>query len=68
VSDPVCEGVVVGGEDDRAGIIRERLFEPLDRGEVEVVGRLVEDQEVGAARQALRERELLQLAGGRARS
>src|SRR5262247_674087 len=53
---------VVGGEDERAGVGGERLLEPLDRRQVEVVGGLVQDEQPGAAREAQRERELARLA------
>src|SRR5690606_30829768 len=43
----------------------ERLLEPLDRRNVEVVRRLVEDHAVHAAREALGEPELARLAGRR---
>jgi len=40
----------VGDEHDR-GVERDEVgLEPLERGDVEVVGRLVEQQQVGAAR------------------
>ena len=45
------------------GVRRERRLQLLDRGQVEVVGRLVEDQQVDAARLEQRERRPGALAG-----
>ena len=42
--------------DERALVAAEPAFEPVDRGEVEVVGRLVEQQQVGLWRQRAGER------------
>ena len=53
----VHERPVVGDEKDRAVVAREELLEPADALEVEVVGRLVEQQQVGVAQQQLRERD-----------
>ena len=53
---------VVRGEHERAGVGGERGLEPLDRRQVEVVGRLVQHQQPGAPREAERERELARLA------
>ena len=47
-----------------ASIVDELLLEPLDRGHVEVVRRLVEQQQVGAARERACERRARQLAAG----
>ena len=52
VDDIVEEVAVVGDEDDVAGIVDEMLFEPLDALGVEMVGRLVEQQDVGLLRAA----------------
>ena len=41
------KGAVVGHKEQRLHLPQEVLFEPLDRGDVEVVGRLVQQQEVG---------------------
>ena len=49
----VHEGAVVGDEQDCAVIACKELLEPLDALEVEVVGRLVEQQQVGVAQQQL---------------
>ena len=48
-SDIVEESAVVGDENHGAGVGREKVFEPLDRDDVEVVGGLVEEEEVGAS-------------------
>src|SRR5690606_10656164 len=45
------ERAVVADDDERALVAAEPGFEPFDRGEVEVVGRLVEQQEVGLERE-----------------
>jgi hypothetical protein len=55
--------------DDQRGSPRREFLEPLDAGEIEVVGRLVEQQQVGLERERERERGALALAaretGGR---
>ena len=53
----VEEVTVVGDEEGRAVAAHEPLLEPHHRVEIEVVGRLVEEQQVGAAHQGLREVE-----------
>ena len=45
------EGAIVGDEDDGAGVLAEEGFDPLDGGDVEMVGRLVEQQQVGLRHQ-----------------
>ncbi len=55
LGDVVEEIAVVGDEDDRAGIFLQVPFEPGDALGVEVVGRLVQQQEVGAFEQDLAE-------------
>jgi hypothetical protein len=56
--DRVEEVPVVGDEDERAGVrAGEVPLEPLGRGDVEVVRRLVEDRDVGARDEELRERD-----------
>ena len=62
--DRVEEGAVVRDQDDRAGEARQQVLQPDDRLQVEVVGRLVEQQHIGRGRQRLRQRHaLLQPAG-----
>ena len=51
----------------RAGVALEPVLEPEDRVEVEVVGRLVEQQQVGRAHQRLREVQPHAPAAGKAR-
>src|SRR5207302_3722229 len=46
--DTVEEGTVVRDDDDRAGMRGQRALEPGEAGEVEVVGRLVEQEYLGA--------------------
>ena len=47
VGDAVEHVAVVRDEDERAGVFEQRLFEDLERGDVEVVGGFVEQQQVG---------------------
>ena len=46
--DTIEEGSVVGDDDDRARMRRERALEPGEAGEVEVVRGLVEEEDVEA--------------------
>ena len=55
--DRVEEVAVVRDEDDRVRIGAEILLEPVARLEIEVVGRLVEQQQVRTAEQQLGERD-----------
>ncbi len=52
----------MGDEDDVAGIVDEMLFEPLDALGVEMVGRLVEQQDVGLFEQQPGQRDAALLA------
>jgi hypothetical protein len=52
----------MGDEDDGGVQLAEVSLQPLERGDVEVVGRLVEEQQVGSARQGTGERGACQLA------
>ena len=63
-ADVVEEVAVVGDGDDRAGVVGEEPFEPGHRLGVEVVGGLVEEQQVGAAQQEPAERDPALLAAG----
>ena len=45
--DPVHEHAVVGHEEQRALVIHEKIFQPFHRLDVEVVGRFVEQQDIG---------------------
>ena len=49
---PLQERAIVGDEHDRAAIVGEEALEPGDGVDVEVVGRLVEQQHVGLGRPA----------------
>ena len=62
--DVVEEVAVVGDRDDRALVVLEVLLEPGDRLGVEVVGRLVEQQQVGRGEQQPAERDAAALAAG----
>src|SRR3712207_4233003 len=44
-ADRLREGAVVGGDDEGPGVLAQRAFEHLERGQVEVVRRLVEEQQ-----------------------
>ncbi len=57
----------MGDEDDRGVEVDEVGLEPLQRGDVEVVGGLVEEQQVGSAGQRPRQRGAGQLATGEGR-
>ena len=63
-ADRLEQGAVVGDEDDRALEGGERVLERLAALDVEVVGRLVEDQHVGAGGDQDRQREAALLAAG----
>ena len=62
LGDVVEEVPVVGDGDDRAGVVTEEPLEPVDRLGVEVVGRLVEQQQVGARQQEPTQRDASTLA------
>ena len=64
LGDVVEEVAVVGDEDDGAGVFLQVPFEPGDALGVEVVGRLVEEQEVGAFEQDLAEGDAPAFAAG----
>ena len=51
-------------EEHRSGERGERLFEPFDRRDVEMVGRLVEEQQVGLEHERPRERHALAQPAG----
>ena len=59
VRDTVEEAPVVRHEDHASGERGERLFQPLDRIDVEMIGRLVEQKQVGLEHQCPRERDAL---------
>ncbi len=54
-ADVVQEMPIVRDDDQRAVVAAEELLEPVDRVEVEVVGRLVEQQRLGMAEERLRQ-------------
>src|SRR5579859_1955693 len=60
----VEEGTVVGHDDDRAGVRREPPLEPREAGEVEVIRRLVEEENVDVAAEHVGERGARLLAAG----
>src|SRR5438067_12322655 len=62
--DAVEEVSVVADCDDRAVVRVERLFQSLARWDVEVICRLVEDEDVDARVDEFRERESSLLAAG----
>ena len=57
----------MGDEDQRAGEGGERLLEPLDGGDVQVVGGLVEEQQAGLHHHRARQRHALPQASGELR-
>ena len=61
------EPAVVCDEDDRRIERAQHLFQPFERLDVEVVRRLVEEQQVGLRRERARERGARQLAAGEGR-
>ena len=65
--DVVEEVAVVRDGDDGAGVVREEALEPRDRLGVEVVRRLVEQQQVGRGEQQPAERDAPPLAAGERR-
>ena len=62
--DVVEEVAIVGDGDDGALVLLEVALEPADRLGVEVVGRLVEQQQVGRGQQQPAERDAAALAAG----
>jgi hypothetical protein len=62
--DAVEEAAVVRDEDHAAGKAGERLLQPFDRLDVEVVGRLVEQQQVGLEDERTSQRHALAHAAG----
>ena len=62
--DVVEEVAVVGDRDDGARVLLEEALQPLDRLGVEVVGRLVEQEQVGVLEQQPAERHAALLAAG----
>ncbi len=67
VGDVVEEVAVVGDRHDRARVLLQEALEPVDRLGVEVVGRLVEQQQVGVAEEQPAERDAALLAAGQGR-
>src|ERR1700688_2119012 len=61
------EDLVVGHHHQRSGIVDQRLFEPLDRRHVEMVGWFVKHHQPYAPAKAVRHLELAGLAGRGAR-
>ena len=58
------EIAVMADQDHRAGIIAERLFQHVERFKIEVVGRLVEHQQIRRFRQRTRQHHAAALAAG----
>ncbi len=65
-ADAVEEGAVVGNEEERHAGFDQQRFQPFDGGDVEVVGRLVEQQHLRRHSQRLGQRQALLLAAGEA--
>ena len=62
--DVVEEAAVMADENDRAGVGRKRLFEHLQRVDVEVVRRLVEHEEIGGQGEQAGEQQAVAFAAG----
>ena len=62
--DAVEEPAIVADDHGATGIVLEGFFEGAQGIDVEVVGRLVEEQDVGAALQDLRQMDAVALAAG----
>ena len=60
------EDAVVRHEQQRAAVAQQELFQPGDGVDVEVVGRLVQQQDVGVAHQAARQQHAALHPGGEA--
>ncbi len=54
-------------QEQRAVVIRQHLLEEVERVDVEIVGRLVQDQKIGALRQRLGQKQPIALAAGEGR-
>ena len=63
-ADRLQEPAVVGHEHDGRVEVEQRLLEPLERLDVEMVGRLVEQQQVGLGGERARQRGARELAAG----
>jgi hypothetical protein len=62
--DPVEEPAVVADDDRAAGEIEERFFQGAQRVHVEVVRRLVQEEQVAAALQEFRQVDAVPLTAG----
>ncbi len=62
--DAVEEVAVVADQQHRAGIVGQQLLQQVERFEVEIVGRLVEHQQVGGRGQRARQQQPAALAAG----
>ena len=60
--DPIQEPAIVADDHGTAGEVQQRLFERAQRIDVEIVGRLVEQQQVAAAPQQLGQMDAVALA------
>ena len=64
VGDVIQKAPVVGDEQQRAAKLGEQAFEPVDRGKIEVVGRLVEQQQLGVGDECAAQRDAFFEAAG----
>jgi hypothetical protein len=62
----VEEGTVVGDEKQRDTAFDQQVFQPFDGGDIEVVGRLVQQQHLGRNGQGLGQGQALFLTAGQA--
>src|SRR6202030_1445041 len=56
------EAAIVADDDERAAAAVEFAFEPFDRGEIEMVGGLIQQQDIGRGRQDARQWRAARLA------
>src|SRR5262249_30408973 len=61
------EAAVVADQDQRAAAAVEFAFQPFDGRQIEMVGRLIQQQDVGRGRQHARQRRAARLAAGEIR-
>ena len=62
---PGQKGAVMADDDERAGEALQPLFQPLDRVKIEMVGRLIEQQDIGGLRQRPCDRRAAPFAAAR---
>ena len=63
-ADLLEQAAVMGHEEEGSRVVGKKAFEPLHRVDVQVVGGLVEEQEVGVGEEGSRQRDARELAAG----